>query len=69
LTNDRMIEQCFLVPNAKQRMAEHSTAADRWGTLLDYIAAKIMSQNLRKCLNTGTVLQAKTVFWKRIIQA
>jgi hypothetical protein len=45
-----------------RRVAEQSTATDRWKTLLDYIVARIIPRRPRKLLQTPALLTANGCF-------
>jgi hypothetical protein len=45
-----------------RRVAEQLPAVDRWKTLLDYIVARIVPHQPRKCLETGALLLGNCCF-------
>jgi hypothetical protein len=45
-----------------RKVAEQSPSADRWKTLLDYIAARIIPRRPRKRLETGALLLGNCCF-------
>ena len=45
-----------------RRVAEQSTATDRWKTLLDYIVARIIPRRPRKLLQTSALLTGNCCF-------
>ena len=46
----------------ERKVAEQSPSADRWKTLLDYIAARIIPRRPRKRLETGALLIGNCCF-------